>query len=356
MVDISAEVYDTLVEEGLRMSTEFFPGGNPFVGLMVFGHSELGTGFISDLKENAESKGVDIRVNSEVTELIVEDGAVKGVVVETKDTIYNLYAGKVILATGGYTRNIGLLEKYAPTYVDAIPTTGMGSTGDGFTMTEELGAQVVGKGVFGTWALQGKAAYTNPEGIAVVMSRFVVNKEGHRFMNEMSNYNDIADIINAQTGKIGYSLFDSNYKDIASLENGINNGNAIKADTIEELAEKAGIDKDALVAEVNKYNEMAASGGNDEFELPNSFMTPLTKGPFYMIEFRPECLMGSFAGLKVNEDCQVLGPNDVPIPNLYGAGELIFGNIVNNQYPTCGAAIGAGIYGGTIAARSAVSK
>lgn len=356
MVDISGHVYDTLVDEGLNMSTEFFPGGNHFVGLMVFGHNELGTGFISDLKSNAESKGVDIRVNSEVTELIVENGEVKGVVVETGDSIYNLYADKVILSTGGYTRNKDLIENYAPTYVDAIPTTGMGSTGDGFTMTEELKAQVVGKGVFGTWALQGEAAYTNPEGIAVVMSRFVVNKEGKRFMNEFSNYNDIADIINAQTGKIGYSLFDSNFADIDGLENGIESGNTVKADSIEELAEKTGIDKEALLTEVHKYNEIYNEGGEDEFGLTNSEMTPLIEGPFYMVEFRPEALMGSFAGLKVNENCQILGPNDEPISNLYGAGELIFGNIVNDQYPTCGAAIGAGIYGGTIAARSAIEN
>lgn len=356
MVDISAEVYDTLVDEGLRMSTEFFPGGNKYVGLDVFGHSELGPGFISDLKENAESKGVEIRTDSEVVELIVEDGEVKGVVVEDKDTRYNLYSDKVILATGGYTRNIDLLEKYAPTYVDAIPTTGMGSTGDGFTMTEDLGTQVVGGGVFGTWGLDGKAAYINPEGIAVVMSRFVVNKEGNRFIKEASNYNDIADIINAQTGNIGYSLFDSNYNDIEGLENGVKSGTVVKADSIEELAEKSGIDKSALVEEVKKYNEVALSGKDDELGLANAQMTPLVDGPFYMVEYRPECLMGSFGGLKVDADCKILDQDDKPIPNLYGSGELIFGNIVSNQYPTCGAAIGSGIYGGTIAARSAVGK
>lgn len=353
MVDISGEVYDTLIDEGLDMSTEFFPGGNPYVGLMVFGHSELGPGFISDLRENAESKGVDIRVNSEVVELIVEDNAVKGVVVETEDTRYNLYADKVILSTGGHTRNKELIEKYAPTYIDAYPTTGMGSTGDGYTMTEVLGAQVVGSGVFGTWGFNGEAAYKTPEGIAVVRSGFVVNQEGKRFMKEMSNYNDIADTINAQTGNIGYSLFDSNFSDLEGLESGIERGNTVKADTLEELAEKTGIDKEALLQEVDKYNKAFENGEDAEFGLENARMTPLTEGPFYMVKFSPECLMGSFAGLKVNADCQILGENDEPIENLYGAGELIFGNIVNDQYPTCGAAIGAGIYGGAIAARSA---
>ena len=69
------------------------------------------------------------------------------------------------------------------------------------------------------------------------------------------------------------------------------------------------------------------------------------------------CLMG----LKTDGFCRILGENDVPIPGLYGAGEIIIGNICGGteygaRYPSCGSCLAAGVYGGPIAVRTALGQ
>ena len=61
-------------------------------------------------------------------------------------------------------------------------------------------------------------------------------------------------------------------------------------------------------------------------------------------------------GLKVNEFGQIVDGSDQPIPNLYGAGELILGSVVNDRYPTCGSCLGAGAYVGVVAVRHALGR
>ena len=81
----------------------------------------------------------------------------------------------------------------------------------------------------------------------------------------------------------------------------------------------------------------------------------MSKAPFYCIIKRP-LFIGSIPGLKVNENCEILGSNDQPIGNLYGAGELIFGNAFSNAYPCSGTGVGTSCYTGFIAATNAAQS
>ena len=158
-----------------------------------------------------------------------------------------------------------------------------------------------------------------------------------------------------QTGKRVYCFMDSTSNYAGLAEQSVAAGLAYKADTLEELCDQYGIDKDEFMKTVNAYNEAKAAGQDDpEFGVPNAYMVSMTEGPFYATYYQPmptNCL----AGLEADEFCRLLDGNNQPIPGLYGVGELIMGSVVGDgNYPTCGTCLAAGIYGGPIAIRHAL--
>lgn len=363
IIGISGEVLDTYMEEGLRLNNDKFTFGDVYEGnyLMPFTAPDQGAGMIQDLKKIAESKGVDIRVSSPVIGLITENNEVVGVEVEGKEGKYNIYAGTVVLATGGFVNNEELMQQYNPLFAEnSIVSSTAGAEGDAHKMVLELGGSFVGKNVSGTYSLNDAPAHNLPFGLLLYGSNFSVNKEGVRFCRENGVDEDGDNYymaVNKQTGSRAYAIFDSKHPKAEVLEDAAANGLALKADTLEELADMAGIDYEALAKEVELYNNDFNSGKDDsKWGIPNASMTPLVEGPFYVGEIRPWNSMMTLTGVKVNENCQVLGENDEPIKNLYGAGEFILGNIVYDRYPSCGTALASGLYGGVVAVRHALHK
>lgn len=363
ITNISGEVLDTYMSEGLRMNKDKFTYGDNYNGnlLMPLTAPDRGAGMIKDLKKIAEDKGVDIRVESPVTELITENNAVIGVKVEGKDGTYNILADTIVIAAGGFVNNDELMEKYNPIiYKNRIVTSTVGAEGDLHEMVLELGGSFIGENVSGTITLDGKPAHNLPIGLMLYTSTFNVNKEGVRWCREGGIDEDGDNYylsVNKQTDGKAFAIFDSQNAQVDVLEDAVTNGLAVKGDTLEELADLSGINYEALAKEVETYNNDFAAGKDDsKWGIPNSKMTPIQEGPFYMAEFIPWSTMLTLTGVKVNENCQVLGANDEPIANLYGAGEFILGNIVNDSYPSCGTALASGMYGGVIAVRHALGK
>lgn len=105
------------------------------------------------------------------------------------------------------------------------------------------------------------------------------------------------------------------------------NGYAYKADTLEELADVYGINKENLLKTVADYNECKASGGQDPFNVPNEYMVSMTTPPYYMSLFDPSMNTNCLMGLACDEYCRLLTEDGTPIENLYGVGELIMGNV-----------------------------
>lgn len=363
ITNISGEVLDTYMSEGLRMNNDKFTYGDNYNGnyLMALTAPDRGAGMIKDLKKIAEDKGVDIRVESPVTELITENNAVIGVKVEGKDGTYNILADTVVIATGGFVNNDELMKKYNPIiYKNRIVTSTVGAEGDLHKMVLELGGSFIGENVSGTITLDGKPAHNLPIGLMLYTSVFNVNKEGIRWCREGGIDKDGDNYylsVNKQTDGKAFAIFDSQNAQVDVLEDAVANGLAVKADTLEKLANIKDINYEALSKEVETYNNDFAAGKDDsKWGIPNSQMNPIQEGPFYIAEFCPWSTMLTLTGVKVNENCQVLGANDEPIANLYGAGEFILGNIVNDSYPSCGTALASGMYGGVIAVRHALGK
>lgn len=360
---ISGEVLDTYMSEGLRMNTDKFQYGDMYNGnlLMALTATERGAGMIKDLEKIAVDKGVDIRVKSQVTELITENNEVVGVKVESEDGSYNILADTIVIATGGFVNNDEMMEKYNPIInKHRIVTSTVGAEGDLHQMVLELGGSLIGENVSGTITLDGKPGHNLAIGLMLYGSTFNVNKEGIRWCPEGGRDEDGDNYylsVNKQTDGKAFAIFDSQNAQVDVLEDAVTKGLAVKADTLEELAKITGINYEELAKEVETYNNDFTAGKDDsKWGIPNSRMTPIQEGPFYMAEFMPWSTMMTLSGIKVNKNCQILGANDEPIANLYGAGEFILGNIVNDSYPSCGTALASGLYGGVIAVRHALGK
>ena len=339
--DVAGDTIEYFYENGLPVDLETASLGHPDSKLPVLWsvHNaehdwETGeSGLIDAVQKMAEDLGVEIRLENKVVELLTEDGAVTGLRVETPDGESTIQADKVILATGGFTRNAEMIEKYAPEYKNAFAFTGAGSTGDGITLTEDLDTEVIGEGMMGLMGLNMNLGYYGSIGNLVWHPQMVVNKEGAVFGLQEAFYSETLKLLLEQTDSQAYGIFDASTSLSDRLEEAVEAGNAKKFDTLEELAASYKIDADALA----KTAEEKA----------------LAEGPYYCIVIRP-LFIGSIPGLKVDASCRVLTSEDAPIENLYACGELIFGNVFQERYPASSTGIGTSAYTGSLAGRTAV--
>ena len=341
--DKSAYVFDYFLEGGLPVSEERWYLAHPDSKLPVLDSLnnnkypwETGdSGLFHAVEKIAEGLGVKIRLNSKVTELVTEGGAVTGVKVEDETSKYTLNAKKVILASGGFSRNSELIKKYAPDYTAAFPFTCAGSTGDGFMLTEKLGVQIVGNGMMGLSGTNPSYGYYGQIGSLVFAAKAVVNKEGKDFGLKKAFYADGLKLIIDQTDSMSIGIYESTEKTAERLEKALEAGVAKKFDTLEALA---------------------ASYGIDEAEFKRTAETKDIKtGPFYGIVIKP-LLIGSIPGIKVDENCRVLDAQNQAIKNLFACGELIFGNVFSGAYVSSGSGVGISAYTGAIAADTVIEE
>lgn len=343
--EVSAETFDYLVEKGFPVNITNKSLGHPLSKFPVawanlnstvkYGEGYGGKEMMDSIFEIAKENGAEVRLNSKVTSLVVEDGTVKGVNVEDLDSKYTVNAKKVILATGGFTRNTDLIKELAPDYASVFAFTGAGSTGDGLTMTKELDTVIVGEGMMGLTGYNPNYGYYGAEGAIARKGQIYINKEGKQFGAEKTFYGETLALFNNQTDHMAYAICDQDNKDVEGFENGVKSGIVTKADTIEELASKLDVDADAMIQTVKENG--------------------LEKAPYYAMEVRP-LFIGSIPGLKVTGDTEVVNSKGEVIPNLYAIGELIFGNTFNKYYPSSGTGMGTSVYTGTIAAKHIVEQ
>ena len=370
---LNDELIRHIAEVAPEVFTEYSEGGAPWdLTQYTFGDSlnempvawveqfyttpwENGAGItlINWLVETAQNKGVDLRLNSKVTDLVTdEDGAVVGVKVTGKEEIYTLYADNVVLATGGFQQNRDLVQELAPETAAAVPFTAAGSNGDGIRMARELGAYVVGNRIGGARGLDMRLGYVGPIGTLVWAVGPVVNQEGVRYASEMEHYSYGFNHLLEQTDATVYGITDSTNPMLESFDKAVELGYAFKADTLEELAEALGLtDTEAFVKTIEQYNADFAAGNDDSvFGVPNAAMSPILEAPFYGIKTKAVSSF-SLAGLAVDENCRILREDGSVIPNLFGAGELICGNITGGErYTGSGSQVGPSLYEGRIIA------
>lgn len=305
-------------------------------------------------------------------EILMEDGAVAGLYAEKADgTPVFVYAKAVILCTGGYGADQDAMVELLGQKVNGINSGAQ--TGDGIAMGVAVGAQLEGEEnveYHGAHAAFDTIA-TLPNGggalnlMAIQPSTLWVNVNGYRFTNEDICY-DSAYIgnVTAKQGDHYYVLFDQSQLDALcekgdagvgmtvagtgfgapapavdepwttlkeEVEAGLETGATFKADTLEALAEAAGINARNLVATVEQYNAFCKAGEDGMYSKDSQFLYPVKNGPYYVVTGRSTelCTLG---GLKVSTDFEVVNTDGEVIPGLYSAGVDCSGSLYNNSY------------------------
>ncbi len=288
----------------------------------------------------AKKLNVPFKFNTKAEHLLWDNDKKKivGVQVIQKGKPVNIEARKaVILTTGGFARSKEYLE-FSPKSINAVPITGAGSTGDGLRMAQEYGAALRDMAfIKPTYGFMKNPSTIKDKTCAFYTGAIMVNRAGKRFVNESISYKKLGEIALSQENSESFLVLDDRIRRL-TLEKDPREprfmGKKGETDfgfvgnTIEEVAEKAGINPQVLAETVKKYNELAPKG-EDEFgrkHLTSSYgtPTPLVEPPFLILP-ATAALLTTFAGLKVDPKLRVIDVFNNPIGGLYAAGEVCGG-------------------------------
>ena len=109
---------------------------------------------------------------------------------------------------------------------------------------------------------------------------------------------------------------------IAKWDAMVDDETCFKADTLEELFEKAGLPVDAACKTVADYNEMCAAGEDVEFHKDAAMLIPVSEAPFYLQKNKGPVILTVLGGLRTDDHMRVCDANDEPIPGLYNVGTM----------------------------------
>lgn len=297
-----------------------------------------GAAFIKSLENFARKNNIEIMTETKATDLITNDkGDVIGVVAQGKDGKITINAKKVILAAGGFAKNDDLLERLAPKLAGtaALSAAAAGSTGDGILMAEKVGAALYEE----PWSigLSFGAKVDGTGGLAWDWTKVYVNASGERFINEETHYAIVTNYVAEQdTPWLILDSSEQNASTVELLEAALGSGEVAKGDTYEALAEAMGVVKETFVKTMTDYNA-GAKTGTDSLGKSKNFLVPMETGPFYALKIYPKT-MGTFGGVKTNENFQVLREDGSIINNLYAGGECA-NRILYNQVYMSGSAV-----------------
>lgn len=286
----------------------------------------------------------------------------------------------VILSTGDYSQNTKMLKHFCPEVIENniqclftnVDVEGnFTNQGDGIQLGMWAGAQVQQSHAPMIHHMGGGADLA---GVGVMGNAGFLNLDlnGKRFMNEDLPGQQLENQIELQKNRESWQIFDSNwpeqlpympaahggacyYEDYASedegpknnttyrnykspyqLEAAVADGRAVKADTLEELVAKIYPDdadaQQTALDSIQRYNELAKAGYDEDFHKPASRMWAVENDPFYADKFTTALLLVCIGGLESDEDCHTFDADRNVIPGLYVAGN-IQGNRFATEYP-----------------------
>ncbi len=332
--------------------------------------------------------GAEVRLNSPVSELLIENDNITGVAVETKGSIRKIGARfGVLVNAGGFSQNQEMRDKYAPGTRAEWSQTPEGDTGEMICELERVGGvlaqmdQLVG--FQATLAPGWDQAYVAPgaQGLTGKPHAILVDQSGQRFMNEGGSYELYCENMrkrNEQTPAIpSWAIFDRQYVqkykvadkyiDKKIPDGWIENGYLHRADTIEGLANSIESSPEMLVQTVSRWNEFVALGKDEDFQRgarqydncgfvgdpfsEKSSMGSIEQGPFYAVPVIPGDV-STYGGVVTDEKGRVVKSDGTPIVGLYATG-VSTASVMGNVYAGAGSSIGPSLAFGYIAAKHA---
>lgn len=327
---------------------------------------------MGELQKYIDAGQACIVFNTPATELITdESGAVIGAKTETGD----FYAKATILCTGGYGYSEELVKRY--NLENFTTTSSWFTTGDGMLMAEKVGAVLTNMDFLTVYAgglKTPESGLTRSLSIRVKDFPYIifVNKDGNRFVDELGNedgssYDEITSWWKVGDNKV-YIMLDqamvddlkaqekpiiTGDKDWANFDDQLAKGNILfSGSTIEEVAEKAGINAENLAATIEKYNTYAKNGLDEEFGRTR-LMKEFTGGTYYIFETTPY-IMITAGGPAMTDKGEVVDADGNPIPGLYQAGEIVgmanaFGRTTIGGVGNTGSLVWGALAGGSAA-------
>ncbi len=297
-------------------------------------------------KRASEIDTLTLAKNSQATELVKEGDAVTGV--KVKNTVTGdestIACKAVVLASGGFGSNIDMRVKYNPAMDESILSTdSVGATGDGITMGEAVGANLIDMEYIQTYPVcdpeTGALLYVGD--VRLESRAIMVNKEGKRFVEELDRRDVLSNAIVEQTDGKAYLLFNQANADPTGLlethadeyENLESRKIIVKGDTLEAVCEPFGVDAAELAKTVEKWNQYCKDGSDPDFNFRGDF-NAIEGGPYYLMAYKP-AVHYTMGGLHINVDAQVLDDAGAPIAGLYAAGEVAGHKMGTNRLGSC---------------------
>ena len=322
-----------------------------------------GARLVRYLLEACEKRNIPIIYNTKAIELLTNDaGRVIGVRAQgdLHKTDYFAKDG-VVIATGGFSANEEMRVMYMGPWAARLNLRGsLRNTGENILMTRPLGAKLVNMTEFYAGPIVPET-HANPARISNSAYGMIVGKDGKRCVDESlgqairskllpqvtpdNRTFIICDIKTNDEDNILTKLLDRFHR---------LNSPVYEANSIPELAKKAGINEKNLVASVKEFNDAIAKGKGAQLNPPHNRKRPhpVSTAPFYAIPMSGG-IAATFGGPRINEHGQVVDLDDVPIKGLYAAGNAAGGLWYAEDIPGC--QITSGIAMGRIAARHAIN-
>ena len=270
------------------------------------------------LEKAAAELGVDVRTGTKGVDLVMEDGACKGVIVTNNaGETYTINAASTIITTGGFCSNKELLAEYAPGYEVFNTSNQMGTTGDFVKIFEQNGFKMENKGKMSFFS-NIIVPYRDLTGGADM--NLLANNEGALLPNKSGM--DRGTMIKEQPNGAAYYITDkTGYDSFYRIRKHVGLGYYAEGATLEELAEKLSINAEGLKASVEQYNADAAAGAENAqiAAVPKRALD--AEGPYYGVRVEAANHMTK-GGVVCNENAQVLNADDTVVSGLYAAGEV----------------------------------
>jgi len=313
-----------------------------------------GAGLSDTLFDLVEKKGIDLLYETKAVKLLTDSRSrVYGATIKGKEELQDIKSKAVILACGGFQANPEWRARYLGKNWDFIKVRGSRyDTGDGLKMALEIGAQPAGNwsGCNAT-VIDADSPDIADRAMTDQTARFsypysiMVNVDGKRFLDEGEDtygltYAKVGHPVHQQPHFVAFQIFDTKCEPL--LDDRYHTGASTTANSIEELADKLGIEPELLVETVKKFNSSIQEGQ----------FNPLIKDGKHTVGLAPNKSNWSqkidtppftayavvagvsftFGGLKINRNTQVLNTEGGAIPGLYAAGDIV-GGLYYFNYP-----------------------
>jgi 3-oxosteroid 1-dehydrogenase len=330
---------------------------------------------------------VDIRPDSPVKELIVEDGAVTGVVTIQDGKPWRIGARMgVLVNAGGFSHNQRMRDQYQPGTRSAWSVVTAGDTGE---MIEEMMRH--GAAVAQMEEMVGYQTMTPPgtendmvtpamQTVTAAPHAILVDQSGVRYMNEGGSYMAYCKGMFERNATVpavpGWAIFDSQYVAKYGLANTmvsqwktkdwLASGYMKTGDTVEALAAAISADPATLRATVDRFNGFVAKGRDEDFHRgeraydnwlgdpynqPSNTLGSIEQGPFFALPVVPGDV-GTYGGVVTDADARVLREDGSAIPGLYATG-ISTASVMGRAYPGAGSSVGPSFLWGFVAAKHA---